>query len=107
MWMIAPLHPHPTDLSLHHVLAALGDPIRLRIARALADEEHGLNCTMVTAPFDHIAKSTLSGHFRVLRESGVICQRKRGVETINTLRRDDLDARFPGLLDTILALAPA
>jgi DNA-binding transcriptional ArsR family regulator len=104
--MIAFVHP-PTDaMALHHILAALADPTRLQIVKALRGAQTGLNCTVAVAPFHHVPKSTLSGHFRVLRESGLICTTKRGVENINTLRWDDVDARFPGLLERILAFAP-
>jgi DNA-binding transcriptional ArsR family regulator len=50
-----------------------------------------------------VTKSTLTHHFRVLREAGVIEQREEGTARLNSLRRDDLDRRFPGLLDAILA----
>jgi DNA-binding transcriptional ArsR family regulator len=49
-----------------------------------------------------VSKSTCTHHFRVLREAGVISQRAEGTSRLNTLRREDLDARFPGLLDAIL-----
>ena len=52
-----------------------------------------------------MTKSTCTHHFKVLREAGVIQQRQEGTAKLNTLRRDDLDARFPGLLDTILSAA--
>ena len=52
-----------------------------------------------------MTKSTCTHHFKVLREAGVIRQRQRGTARLNTLRREDLDARFPGVLDTILAAA--
>lgn len=104
--MIGFVHP-PTDaMALHHILSALADPTRLRIVKALRAAQTGLNCTAATAPFQQVPKSTLSGHFRVLRESGLICTTKRGVENINTLRWDDVEARFPGLLERILAFAP-
>ena len=50
-----------------------------------------------------VSKSTLTHHFRVLRESGVIEQSRDGTAKVNRLRREDLDARFPGLLDSVLA----
>ena len=52
-----------------------------------------------------VTKSTCTHHFRVLREAGVIQQRQQGTSRLNTLRRDDLEARFPGLLATILQSA--
>jgi DNA-binding transcriptional ArsR family regulator len=52
-----------------------------------------------------VTKSTCTHHFRVLREAGVVHQRPEGTARMNSLRREDLDARFPGLLDTILSSA--
>lgn len=91
-------HPHETDLSLASVLYALGDPVRLQIVKRLADHEE-IPCCALEIP---IAKSTLSHHFKVLRESGVLYCRKEGTQHINSLRRDDLDKRFPGLMDAVL-----
>lgn len=91
-------HPDIIDISLAGVLYALGDPVRLDIVRHLAEAEElpcaSLNCT--------IAKSTLSHHLRILRESGVLFSRKEGTQHLNSLRRSDLEARFPGLLDVVL-----
>lgn len=91
-------HPDRKDISLPGVLYALGDPIRLAIVKRLAAEGE-LTCGALEIP---IAKSTLSHHFRILRESGIIHCRKAGTQHFNSLRREDLDARFPALLDTIL-----
>jgi len=52
-----------------------------------------------------VTKSTCTHHFKVLREAGVIQQRQRGTARLNALRREDLDARFPGLLDSVLRAA--
>lgn len=89
-------------LSLPDVLYALSDPLRLKIVRHLADEgETSCGTFNVRMP-----KSSLSHHFKVLRDAGVISTYSEGVRRINTLRRDELDAAFPGLLDAILN-APA
>lgn len=104
--MIGFVHPPVDAIALHHVLSALADPTRLQIVRTLHRAEHGLNCTAATDPFLQVPKSTLSSHFRVLRESGLIRTTKRGVENINVLRWNDLEARFPGLLPKVLAFAP-
>lgn len=95
------VHPSPDALKLETVLYALGDPIRLCIVRSLARGEE-LACNATVAGLD-IAKSTQSHHFRILREAGIIRTRKEGVCYLSSLRRDDLDARFPGLLDAVLA----
>lgn len=92
------VHPDHTQLRFTTVLAALSDPVRLAIVARLADVEPDgeLACTTFALP---VSKSTQSGHFKVLREAGVIRQRDEGVRRLNRLRRDDLDAHFPGLLD--------
>ncbi|MDI5969824.1 helix-turn-helix transcriptional regulator [Streptomyces sp. SL13] len=96
-------HPEPADIRLEEVLHACADPMRLRIIQALAADaaaacgEIGLACS----------KSTATYHFRVLREAGVITQRYQGTAKVNELRRADLDAVFPGLLDALLASATA
>ena len=97
------LHPAPEDIDLTGLLAALGDPTRLKIVRLLAEANcDGKNCAQ-SAPFPDMPRSTLTGHFRVLREAGLVRTVKKGVENINMLRREELEARFPGLLNTILA----
>ncbi len=94
-------HPDRKDISLPEVLYALGDPVRLEIVRLLATE--GEQCC---AGFDFaIAKSTMSNHFKILRESGVVLTHKEGTQHINRLRQADLEAMFPGLLDAVLQSA--
>jgi DNA-binding transcriptional ArsR family regulator len=93
--------PAPDDLDLSTVLHALSDPMRLRIVAGLASEGDKA-CKAFDLP---IAKSTCAHHFRVLRESGVIRHRVEGTTRINSLRREELDARFPGLLDAVLRAA--
>jgi DNA-binding transcriptional ArsR family regulator len=86
------------EIQLPAVLHALSDPMRLRIVRILATGgEH--TCKSIDLP---VTKSTCTHHFRVLREAGVMRQRVEGTMRLNVLRRDDLDARFPGLLDSVL-----
>jgi DNA-binding transcriptional ArsR family regulator len=94
--------PSVDELSLTHVLVALGDPVRLAIVASLARDCAEQPCKDFDLP---VAKSTASHHFRVLREAGVIRQRVAGTTKMTSLRRDDLDARFPGLLDAVLAAA--
>ncbi len=100
-------HPDRASLSLPGVLYALGDPVRLNIVQQLA-AQGDLCCNAFNAMGEGaIAKSTLSHHFKILRESGVVQSRKVGTTHMNALRRDDLEARFPGLLAAILQSATA
>src|SRR5205085_6059795 len=91
-------HPAAGELELAAVLHALSDPVRLRIVRSLAEEGPRTCGTFEVG----VAKSTLSHHFRVLREAGVTLTEPDGTQRVVSLRRDDLEARFPGLLDAIL-----
>lgn len=96
-------HPRTDEIDLVTVLHALADPVRLAITVTLADgEEHACG------GFDFaITKASLSHHFRVLRESGVTTTRQSGKHRLITLRTSDLEHRFPGLLDPLLAAAAA
>ncbi len=87
-------------LRLETVLYALSDPVRLHIVRNLA-EKGELACFAAVTGLD-IAKSTQSHHYRILREAGLIAQRKEGVCFISSLRKAAIDAQFPGLLDAVL-----
>jgi DNA-binding transcriptional ArsR family regulator len=97
------VHPACEDLELLSVLRALADPTRLEIVRILASDpvgrracgSFGLDAT----------KQNLSHHFRVLREAGVTRAQDEGRNRLTSLRRDDLDARFPGLLAAVLGAA--
>ena len=95
-------HPERNEIKLEGVLHALSDPVRLRIARELAEAGGERRC----GSFDYtVTKSTMTHHFKVLREAGVIRQRQEATLRLTSLRREDLDARFPGLLDRILEAA--
>lgn len=91
-------HPDSTSFDLLTVLRALADPARLEVVRAL-DRLGEANCA---ALLGDRPKSSMSHHFQVLREAGLVMTESRGVQHINTLRRTDLDARFPGLLAAVL-----
>ncbi|MCP9960128.1 MULTISPECIES: ArsR/SmtB family transcription factor [Streptomyces] len=95
-------HPARDEIRLEGVLHALSDPMRLRVVSELAAAEAEVACSRIDLP---VTKSTTTHHFRVLRESGVIRQTYRGTAKMNALRREDLDALFPGLLDAVLAAA--
>ncbi|MGU3412569.1 ArsR/SmtB family transcription factor [Enterobacteriaceae bacterium C34A] len=94
-------HPEREQIRLENVLFALGNALRLEIVKTLADGSE-LNCGALR---QEVAKSTMTHHWRVLRDSGVIWQRPQGRENLISLRREDLDARFPGLLDSLLEAA--
>ncbi|MFD8782036.1 ArsR/SmtB family transcription factor [Kitasatospora sp. NPDC059599] len=92
-------HPATEEIDLLDVLHALSDPTRMTIVGVLrAEPERACG----TFPVD-VAPSTLSHHFKVLRESGLISQREEANRRFSTLRTVDLERRFPGLLDTVLA----
>ena len=99
--MVQFVHPAQEDITLDGILAALADPLRRRIVKGMLRQEGCMSCTEAS-PCPAIAKSTLSNHFRVLREAGLVRTVKRGVENRNTLRHGDVESRFPGLLDKIL-----
>ncbi|MEV6430135.1 helix-turn-helix domain-containing protein [Nocardia sp. NPDC051463] len=88
-------HPETAEIRLVDVLAALGHPVRMEIVHALASgEERFCGEILPDEP-----KSSMTHHWRALREAGVIHQRRVGRKLWLTLRRADLDTRFPGLLD--------
>ncbi|USN99350.1 MAG: helix-turn-helix transcriptional regulator [Phycisphaeraceae bacterium] len=90
-------HPDIRTIPLSAVLAALSDPTRLEIVRSLAKKA----CTCGSLDIE-ASKSALSHHVKVLRQAGVIHQKAEGTSRVTTLRREELDARFPGLLDSVL-----
>jgi DNA-binding transcriptional ArsR family regulator len=96
-------HPDRDELDLPAVLHALSDPQRLEVVRKLAESEEPCPCGSIELT---VAKSTMTHHFRVLREAGVIRQQRSGTTKLTELRREDLDARFPGLLDSVLGSSP-
>lgn len=90
------------QLDLTTILQALGDPVRLKIVRELASSGEQVCGAMDLG----ISKSTRSHHFKTLREAGLTDTRIEGTHRHVSLRREDLDARFPGLLDAVLQTAP-
>jgi DNA-binding transcriptional ArsR family regulator len=99
--MKVPQQPSRDQFDLFVVLSALSDPMRLAIVRILAEEkERACGTFGLPAP-----KATLSHHFKVLREAGLIETRLEGVYRFISLRQKDLQARFPGLLKSILKAA--
>jgi DNA-binding transcriptional ArsR family regulator len=92
-------HPEVEELRLEGVMHALSDPIRLTMVRELALRAEPCACGAIDVP---VSKSTRTHHWRVLRENGLIRQVERGTAKLTELRREDLDSRFPGLLDVVL-----
>jgi DNA-binding transcriptional ArsR family regulator len=93
-------HPPTESLDLPTILRTVGDPLRLDIVRLLADgEEHP--CGELSEALG-VPTSTGSYHLRLLREAGVTRSRANGTTRLISLRRDDLEARFPGLADVLV-----
>lgn len=99
-------HPAEHEIVLGAVLSALADPLRRRVVTELAQAPAGTarTCASFELP---VSKATLTHHFRVLRESGLIRQVDRGNSRAATLRRDEIDRRLPGLLDLVAAETPS
>ena len=97
-------HPDRDELQLVDVLQALADPVRLELIRILDDADGALSCGEIPLS---VSKSTGSHHLRVLREAGVIRGEVDGTRRYYTLRRDDLKARFPGLLASVITAEAA
>lgn len=97
-------HPDLDEVPLETVLQALGDDIRISIVRELLASSEPMVCGSIDLP---ISKATRSHHFKILREAGITNTELIGTQRLVTVRRDQLDARFPGLLDAIFAATPA
>jgi DNA-binding transcriptional ArsR family regulator len=96
-------HPSIEDVSVEAILHALSDPIRVAIFAEIVGSECSRNCsTFLKVSEKEIPKSTLSQHFKALREAGLIRGERRGVEMHNTSRCVEIDQRFPGLLAAIV-----
>ncbi|MGN5634525.1 ArsR/SmtB family transcription factor [Streptomyces sp. AC154] len=96
----APAHTDPAQVPLLGALSALADPIRLQLVRDLAGSE---DWTRTCGSFDvPVGKAALSHHFSVLRGAGLVEQRDLGAKRVNRLRREEFEARFPGLLALLL-----
>ena len=96
-------HPSITDITVAGILHALADPARIAIVRELLKAEDGMSCTETTGKIKTaMPKSTCSQHYRILREAGLIMSERKGVELSSRVRMRELEARFPGLLQSIL-----
>jgi DNA-binding transcriptional ArsR family regulator len=91
-------HPLPSDFVLERLLYALSDPVRMEIVRCLATVPEA-SCGDLDGGRP---KSSVSHHFRVLRDAGLVHTRNVGTTHMNSLRSEELNTRFPGLLDCIL-----
>jgi DNA-binding transcriptional ArsR family regulator len=102
----AKAHPDLDDVELLTVLQALSDPVRLEIVRQLAASESpkGLACYQLNLA---VSKSTASHHLKTLSQAGITTEREEGTRKYLALRRDELEARFPGVLDSVLRAAAA
>ncbi|WP_245689143.1 ArsR/SmtB family transcription factor [Streptomyces chattanoogensis] len=96
--------PETGDIRLVKILHALGDPTRLHLLRVYANGEQ-CDCSSERLGLDHLHKSTVSHHMRIMREAGITSTRAVGRNRYVQLRRADLDARFPGFLDALLKSA--
>ncbi len=96
-------HPSVDDVSVEAMLHALSDPVRVAIFGQIAGSNCAQNCSnFLMVSEKAVPKSTLSQHFKTLREAGLIQSERRGVEMHNTSRCAELEARFPGLIAAII-----
>lgn len=103
MFMRPLFHPSIEGITVEGILHALSDPVRVAIYADIVAQECSQNCsTFLTVSDKAIPKSTLSQHFRALREAGLIRGEWRGVEMHNTSRCAEIEQRFPGLLRAIV-----
>jgi len=97
------VHPSIDDITVEGILHALSDPVRASIYARLAGSDCAATCTAFQQVSDRtIPKSSLSQHFRILREAGLVRSERAGVEMHNTTRCAEIEQRFPGLIPAIL-----
>jgi DNA-binding transcriptional ArsR family regulator len=97
------IHPAIDDVTVEGILHALSDPVRVAIYAQLAGADCATMCSDFLQVSDRsIPKSTLSQHFRALREAGLVRSERHGVEMHNTTRCKEIEQRFPGLIAAIL-----
>jgi DNA-binding transcriptional ArsR family regulator len=98
------LHPSPEDITVEGILHALSDPVRAHILAKILRADGAKTCSAFLEISDRpIPKSTLSQHFKALREAGLIRSERKGVELHNTSRCAEISARFGPLVSTVLA----
>jgi DNA-binding transcriptional ArsR family regulator len=98
------LHPAIEDVTVEAILHTLSDPVRVAIYARIVGSSCSQTCSnFLTVSEKNIPKSTLSQHFKALREAGLIRSERRGVELHNTSRCAEIDQRFPGLIAAIVS----
>ncbi len=96
-------HPSVEDVTVEAILHALSDPVRVAIYADIVGSDCSQNCSaFLSVSNQTIPKSTLSQHFKALREAGLIRSERRGVEMHNTSRCAEIENRFPGLIQAIV-----
>ena len=96
-------HPSIAEITVEGILHALSDPVRAAIYSDIVGSDCSYNCSNFLKVSDkNIPKSTLSHHFKALREAGLIRSERRGVEMYNTSRCSEIENRFPGLIAAII-----
>src|ERR1700719_367136 len=96
-------HPSLEEITVQGILYALSDPVRVRICGERAQADCAMNCSAFLSNGNlKLPKSTLSLHFKALREAGLIRSERRGVEMHNTSRCVEVEQRFPGLIAAIV-----
>jgi DNA-binding transcriptional ArsR family regulator len=102
------VHPALEDITVEGILHALSDPTRVEIFARIADSDCSTNCSsFLTVGDKTVPKSTLSQHFKVLRDAGLVRSERVGVEMQNRSRCSEIETRFPGLLPAIVAALKA
>jgi DNA-binding transcriptional ArsR family regulator len=97
------IEPAAEDIQLPRVLAALADPHRLAAVRFVASHGESWCAQVIEQAGLPMTKPTFSHHLRILREAGIITKRIQGAKGYMSLRKADLDRRFPGLVDSVLS----
>ena len=97
------VEPAVEDIQLPRVLAALADPHRLAAVRFVARHSESWCMQVIQEAELPMTKPTFSHHLRILREAGIITKRIQGTKGYMSVRKADLDRRFPGLIDAVLS----
>jgi DNA-binding transcriptional ArsR family regulator len=98
------VHPAIEDVTVEAILHALADPVRVAIYARIIGSQFPQSCsTLMTVTAVAVPKSTLSQHFKVLREAGLIRSERRGVEMQNASRCAEVESRFPGLIPAVMS----